>query len=341
MRLPFKWILAAACTLQPLQAQPAARDRLLLAVGQTDKVLAIFKVDGNALSPVATLPIGAGAREVCVSADGRRAYVPNGADNTITVVDLQETPKVVATIAPPGVKKPDGCATSPDSKKLYVAASESDALLVIAADTNRLLKQVEVGEEPRRVLFSPDGRRIYVSCEGTEAITVLDASTDAVVDTLKVGGHGPRAMVFLPDKQTLMNTNTEDDTISFTKVATKDVFLTIGAGVAAQRIELARDGQSAFVLSPGESKVSKIDLRGIPAMARTGSPAKQGEAEGHVRAKWFMPIGAQPWGMAMSDDGALLFVGSSKDNAVTAYDTASMAPVAKVPLTRPMGIAFR
>src|SRR5712691_7849771 len=152
MRTRLTWILATASLLQPLQAQPATRDRLLLAVGQTDKVLAIFKLEGNALGPVKTLPIGAGAREVCISADGRRAYVPNGADNTITVVDLQETPRVIATIAPPGVKKPDGCATSPDSKKLYVAASESDALLVIAADTNQVLKQVEVGEEPRRVL---------------------------------------------------------------------------------------------------------------------------------------------------------------------------------------------
>ncbi|HEY2944196.1 MAG TPA: beta-propeller fold lactonase family protein, partial [Vicinamibacteria bacterium] len=261
MRTAYAWI--AGCLLaHPLAAQPAGRDHLLLAVSQNDKQLAIFKVDGRTLSPVKSLPIGGGAREVCIAADGRRAYVSNGADNTVTVVDLG-TPKVLATIAPPGIKRPDGCATSPDSKKVYVAAMDSKAVVILSADTNQVVKQVEVGEEPRRILFSPDGRRIFVSCEGAEALTVLDAATDAVVDELKVGGHGPRAMIFLSDKTTLLDANTEDDTISFTKVPTKDVFLTIGAGVAPQRLELSRDGNFAYVLSAGESKVSKVDLRGV------------------------------------------------------------------------------
>jgi YVTN family beta-propeller protein len=339
MRTLFAWI-AVWAVAQPLAAQPPGRDHLLLAVSQTDKQLAIFKLDGRTLNPVKTVAIGGGAREVCVAADGRRAYVSNGADHTITVVDL-DAPAAIATVTPPGVKRPDGCATSPDSKKLYVAAMDSKAVVVLSTATHQVLKQVEVGEEPRRILFSPDGRRIYVSCEGAEALTVLDAATDAVVDELKVGGHGPRAMVFLPDKATLLNANTEDDTISFTKVPTKDVFLTIGAGVAPQRLELTRDGNFAYVLSAGESKVSKVDLRGIPAMVRKGSPVEQGEADGHVRAKWFTPVGAQPWGMAISDDGALLFVSSSKENTVAAYDTATMEVVAKVTLNRPMGVAFR
>ena len=45
--------------------------------------------------------------------------------------------------------------------------------------------------------------------------------------------------------------------------------------------------------------------------------------------------------MAMNDEGTLLFVGSSQDNSVTAYDPASWAPVAKVNVARPMGIAYR
>jgi YVTN family beta-propeller protein len=339
MRTASAWI-AGYLLAHPLAAQPAGRDHLLLAVSQNDKQLAIFKVDGKVLSPVKNLPIGGGAREVCIAADGRRAYVSNGADNTVTVVDL-ETAKVVATIAPPGIKRPDGCATSPDSKKVYVAAMDSKAVVILSADTNEVVKQVEVGEEPRRILFSPDGRRIFVSCEGAEALTVLDAATDAVVDELKVGGHGPRAMIFLSDKTTLLDANTEDDTISFTKVPTKDVFLTIGAGVAPQRLEVSRDGNFAYVLSAGESKVSKVDLRGVPAMVRKGSPVEQGEAEGHVRAKWFTPVGGQPWGMAMSDDGSLLFVSSTKENTVAAYDTATMEVVSKVTLNRPMGVAFR
>jgi DNA-binding beta-propeller fold protein YncE len=60
-----------------------------------------------------------------------------------------------------------------------------------------------------------------------------------------------------------------------------------------------------------------------------------------VRTKWFTPVGAQPWGMAMSADGALLFVASSEDNTAVAYDTRSMESVAKVTVNRPMGLALR
>ena len=61
----------------------------------------------------------------------------------------------------------------------------------------------------------------------------------------------------------------------------------------------------------------------------------------HIRAKTFMPVGKAPWGMTMSDDHKLLFVGSTGENTITAYDTASMKAVAQVTITRPMGMAFR
>ncbi|MGI8745527.1 MAG: beta-propeller fold lactonase family protein [Bryobacteraceae bacterium] len=299
------------------------QEPLLLAAAQGDNALAIFKLYGNTLNPVAKVPVGNGVREICVSADGLRAYVSNDKDNTITVVDI-DAAKALATIAPPGIKRLDGCATSPDSKKLYVAALELDEVVVISTETNQVLKHVKAGKEPRRVLFSPDARRIYVSSEVSDEITILNAATDTVVDKLKAGGHGPRTMIFLPDQKTMLNTNVDDDTVSFTKVATKDVYLTIGAGGSPQRLALSDDGKSAFVLSVLEEKISIIDMKGE-----------------HIRAKKFVPVGHQPWGMAMSKDKKLLFVGNSKDNTIVTYDAGSMAIVGKVTVNRPMGIAFR
>src|SRR6266849_1596006 len=133
-----KILLGTFLLVLPMQGQP--KDHLLIAVSQGSNTLAIFKVGGNSLTPVKSLPIGQGAREVCVSADGRRAYASNDKDGTVTVADLEE-PKAIATIALPGLKRPDGCATSPDSKKLYVAALESDTVAVISTDTNTIIKQ--------------------------------------------------------------------------------------------------------------------------------------------------------------------------------------------------------
>lgn len=315
--------LAAVLLTAVLHGQPAARDHLLLVISQTDNTLTAFSVGAKSLTSVATIPIGQGAREVCVAADGRRAYVSNDKDNSVTVVDLG-TLEVTATIPLAGLLRPDGCATSPDSNKLYVTALDSESVAVIAADSNRIVATIKVGKEPRRVIFTPDRRRIFVSSEVSDEITIIDPATDKVVDRMKSGGHGPRTMVYLPDHNTMLVTNVDDDTVSFIKTGTKEVDLTIGAGGSPQRIELSRDGASAFVLSVLESKISIIDLKGE-----------------HIRAKKFVPVGRGPWGMAMNEDGTLLFVGSSQDNTVTAYDPSSWAIVAKVNVTRPMGIAYR
>ncbi len=323
MAKPMALTAAALLAASSLLAQTAARDHLLLAVSQADNVLAVFKVEGKTLTPAKTLPIGSGTREVCVAADGRRAYVSNDKDGTITVVDLEGL-QVAATIPLPGVKRPDGCATSPDSRKLYVAGMESENVSVISTETHKVLKQLPVGDEPRRILFSPDNKVLYVSREESEEISIFDAATEAPLGTLKSGGHGPRTMMFLPDKATILATNVDDDTVSFIKPDTKQVSLTIGAGGSPQRLGLSPDFQSAYVLSVLEHKISIIDLKGP-----------------HVRAKKFVTVGEAPWGMTMNDERTLLFVGSSKENTVTAYDTATMQPVASVSVNRPMGLAYR
>ena len=297
-------------------------DKLLVAIAQGDRQLQIFKVEGTTLTLLKKVPAGA-AREVCISTDGRLAYSSNDKDNNVTVVDL-ESLQATATIALPGLERPDGCATSPDSKKLYVAASESETVAIISTQTNKVIKQVKVGKEPRRVVFSPDKTLIYVSSEVSDEITILNAATDTVIGKMKSGGQGPRTMVFLPDNKTMLVTNVDDDTVSLLTAAEKKVTLTIGAGGSPQRLALSADAQTAYVLAVLESKISMIDLKGP-----------------HIRAKTFMPVGKAPWGMTMSDDHKLLFVGSSGENTVTAYDTATMKAVAKVTMNHPTGIAFR
>ena len=175
------------------------------------------------------------------------------------------------------------------------------------------------------LVVTTDKRRIFVSSEVSDEITIIDPATDKVVDRMKSGGHGPRTMLYLPDKKTMLITNVDDDTVSFIKLDTKEIHLTIGAGGSPQRLGLSRDGAWAFVLSVLEEKISIIDLKSA-----------------HIRAKKFVTVGHQPWGMSMNDDGSVVFVGSAKDGTVTAYDTSSWEVVAKVSnLNRPMGIAFR
>jgi YVTN family beta-propeller protein len=328
-------VIGVFSLLATLHAQPGPRDQLLLAVAQGEGALSLIRIEGKTLTPIKTLPVGKGAREVCVAPDGRRAYVSNDPDSTITAIDL-DAQKVIATIALPGIKRPDGCAESPDGKKLYVAGMESGNVAIVSTQTNQLLKTVEAGKEPRRFVFTPDGRRLYVTSEDAKTIRIMDAASDKIADSFESGGQGPRILVPLPDQKTLLVANVDDDSASFIDIATKKINLTIGVGGSPQRVEISRDGAWAYVLSVIEQKVSVIDLKGE-----------------HVRAKKFVTIGRSPYGMAMSEDGSLLFVTSGGNNEIAAYDTsavnalplntalAQLPVVAKVTLNRPMGLAIR
>lgn len=150
--------IAVPGLLTGLPAQAASRDQLLLAVGQADHVLSLIRIEGKTLTPLKTIPIGKGARELCLSPDGNRAYVANDSDSTVTVVDLVAQ-EVVTTISLPAIKRPDGCAVSPNGQKLFVAGMESGNVAILSAVTNRLQKTIAVGKEPRRFAFTPDGRR--------------------------------------------------------------------------------------------------------------------------------------------------------------------------------------
>ena len=81
-----------------------------------------------------------------------------------------EARKVVATIALTGIKQAEGCAESPDGKKLYVAGMDSGTVAIVSVPTHQLLKTIEVGKEPRRFVFTPDGRRVYVTSENAKTL---------------------------------------------------------------------------------------------------------------------------------------------------------------------------
>lgn len=65
---------------------------------------------------------------IVLSPDGKKAYVTNGAENTVTVIDV-ETKMSIATI--PVGEYPHGLRPSPDGRWMFVANAKSTTLSVI------------------------------------------------------------------------------------------------------------------------------------------------------------------------------------------------------------------
>jgi YVTN family beta-propeller protein len=130
-------------------------------------------------------------------------------------------------------------------------------------------------------------------------------------------------MAFTPDGKTMLVGVIDDDAVAFVNAATGEVENTIGGvGNSPQRVVVARDGQSAVVVSRITHSLHLIDL-----------------TEGRRRALRRLQVGPFPMGLELSDPpGNYAYVAVSGENNVAIVDLKTldvlrMIPTGKTPLT--------
>jgi YVTN family beta-propeller protein len=314
-------------------AQADGRDKLLLVVNRAEDKVSVFKADGPTLTLIKALPVGKTPREVCVSPDGKRAYVSAQEGHLVTALDL-DTLTVGSTFTAPNLKSPDGCVVSPDSKKLYVVSMGSNALFAIDAADGRVLKEIPLPlKVPRRVVYTPDAKRLFVGCNQTPEIAVIDAATDTTARTFKVGNEARGGLAFSADGATFYVGNVEDDTVSWVDMATLEVKRVVGVPISPQRIEVSADGETGFVLT----RVGGRDAAAAMFPVVFAMPLKKPHD-----ASRSIPVGKAPWGLTMNGDRTVLYASSNTDDNVTIIDARTLKVLATVPVGKdPNGLAFR
>jgi len=133
----------------------------LIGGGQRTGQLLVFDAsNAPELAVEDTVQVGKQPWHPVITTDGRTAYVPNKASNTISVVDLEER-AVTTTIEGEGLAQPHGTALSPDGRYLFVSNNnrngtyepqddnpKAGTITVIDTQTNEITKVIEVGTYP-------------------------------------------------------------------------------------------------------------------------------------------------------------------------------------------------
>ena len=101
---------------------------------------------------------------------------------------------------------PINLTVSGDGKRLYVVAQESNALLIVDAEKNKVINKIGVGNQPHSVILSKDGLKAYVSNQWSDNVSVIDLSAGKVTDTLKTG-NGPAGLALSADGKALYVVN--------------------------------------------------------------------------------------------------------------------------------------
>ena len=292
--------------------------------------LSLSTLSGTAISPLpfnmnvsfphpvttATIPVGNLPEGVAVSPDGRKVYVANKMDGTVsminTVTNQVFSPPLSPRLLNPNVVVPvQGIAASPDNRRIYVASNANeifvlDAVNLAPVDTIPVMAGGGNQPNPQGITLSPDGRLLYVSDNHDGgAVTVLDVATKAVIQSISNGpGTMPLGIAASPDGQRAYLTFAgPPDQVSVYEPLSNTVTTTFATGSRPVGIAVTPDGGKVYVSNELGHSVTVYDT----ATSQTTTTL----------------VGALPAGIAISPDGSRVYIGNRGDGTVSVLSTAT------------------
>jgi len=257
---------------------------------------------------------------------GPCAYVANSSSNSVSVINT-DTNQVVATLTNAG-SNPSRVALSPDGRRAYVTNATSNGAVVVlnTATGSPIGSPISVGSMPMGVAVAPDGKRVYVANSGSDNVSIIDTVSNSVVRTVSVGNN-PQSIAFTPEGRLAYVVNANEPTpgingsVSMIDTASETVTMTLNIGSYPRAIDVTRRvmmhqpsglaGNFAFITNSLSGTLTAIQT-GPPSSINFGATA--------------IPIGTQPWPIALSDHEDVGYVGiGGVDGSVAIFNTLTNA----------------
>ena len=182
--------------------------------------LAVF--DAETGTAVATLPVGAGAHDICISERARRAYITAETINTVTTVDTSTLAMEAISVGP----LPHHCEPSHDGRTMYIS---------LASHTTA------VGSPQYAAIDTDDNSVTFTTTSNNPAAR----------------SHGPYPSL---DGETLYVAHDTGDELTGVNVESGDIEFSIAPILRAEEAVATRIGNLLWVSSRGDGTVKRIDL---------------------------------------------------------------------------------
>lgn len=225
-----------------------------------------------------------------------------GPSNAVAALDLVRS-EVAGRIPADG--NPHGGALSPDGRRIYANSMSGRWLSVIDVNTKKLVARIDVGAGSHHSAVRPNGRFVYVAAG---SLKVIDATTNEVVAS--IASHDPPFYpVVSPNGRELFVLNS-GTTVSVVDMSTNTLIGTIDMGSRSMmgHLTLAPDGETLYATNDVDGLLAVVDV-----------------STGRRRAA--IPVASQPHGVAVSADGARIFV-SSRSGSISVVNAKTLSVTA-------------
>ena len=249
---------------------------------------------------------------------GTFAYVSNDRSQTVTQVDVgaARTLRHIPVGGPP-----TKVLIAPSGDHAYVAVGGGDkvrGVAVIPTSRNAVVARVRTEWVPTDLAISPDGRTVYVAVPQQDQVLVIEAGHNEVVATIDL--HRPGTVDLTPDGEILYVGQSNELATRVVRTDTRELQTTLPHRF--REIVFLPDGSSAYGVLLDEKVVGVLD-RTSHTVTTT------------------IPVGTDPWDLAVSPDGSEVYVVNANSNSVSVIETGANTVVATIPVGRfPNAVAF-
>jgi YVTN family beta-propeller protein len=260
----------------------------------------------------ATLTLGNQSPVLCIDIALAKAFVPNLADGTLSVIDLDSL-TVAATVAVG--PNPRRLVCNSATHRVYVVhATTPGSVTVVDASTHSVVTTIAVGSDSRNVAANFSIDEVYVSNFGSGTVSVISTATNTVLATLPVGTN-PQAPASNDRLKKTYVASSVDGTVTAIDQRTRAVGRTIRVGSAPQYTAIDGQHGKVYVNNVTDHTVSVIDsatdtvVKTIPSGVGTSSNFGTVNA---LYGRYYLP--------------------NATDNTLTVIDTGTDAVVRTVPV---------
>ncbi len=139
-------------------------------------------LDMAARKTIAVIPISASTQRISISNDDRHVFTADQTQPRLAVIDTS-TNQRTGWIPLPAIGY--GTASTRDGRWLLVALRDHHQVAIVDLDTSKVVRTIDVPNNPTEVLIRPDGKVAYVSC--ITKVAAIDLADWKVTQLIQAG----------------------------------------------------------------------------------------------------------------------------------------------------------
>jgi YVTN family beta-propeller protein len=242
------------------------------------------------------------------------AYVTNGGDGTVTVLDLlhMRQDRILKVGA-----NPTGLAINPLRNEIYAVNSGSNSVSVIDAEHQAVVATIPVRRGPYFISVATTGDRAFVANSGSNTVSVLDLNNRRQIAVIGVGEKPGMARIS-PDGNALVVSNEGSGSVSVADPHTLRVRSVFPGCPGATDIVITPDSSRAFIACSAGHQVMAIGL------AQTGSVSADNTGQARTdRLLTLLDVGKSPVNLALKPDGGEAFSSNFDSDSISEIGTSA------------------